>query len=169
MPAGREKVVNKALSGAELRKVIDQDWQALLDNHGLLSSMIAFGRVGYDIILKLHVDNAQRPDGDISKTSRAIARNVVAEQPELAAVETAPLVDPSPDAFVDATRLHRNIDSPNAERVRVGIPVPVQRRQDDGTLITEEIKYPASDEGGAGDVTTEDLSAVAEKDWNAVR
>ena len=169
MPAGREKVVNQTLSGSELKQIILRDFTTLLDNHGLLSHQIAYGRVGYQLILKLHVDNAMRPDGTIEMSSRAPARNIVDKHPELTAVESAPLASPSLDAVIDAVQVTREIDSPNAERLRNGIPIPVQRRQDDGTIITEQVTYPPSDESGAGNIKVDDVSAAADVDWNSVR
>jgi hypothetical protein len=128
-----------------LKELIRADFERLLDNDGLLSNHIAYGRVSYDITLRKHLDNASRPEDVSSISSRRIATNIVSEHPELAAVEAIPLAGPSPDAVVSGDRASRDITSPNQERLRAGLPVPVDVRQQDNTRVTEYIKYPRPD------------------------
>ena len=167
MPTARETVPNRALSGAELRRILADDFERLLAAEGLLSDHIAFGRVGYDLRLDLHLDNPYHPESSVERKSRAVAGNIVAGQPELAAIESAPLTDPSADAAVASRRRSRRIVSPNAERVRVGLPVPVEVKQQDGTVTTEAITYPPEEAAkhGEGDVTDTDTSAETRAAW----
>src|SRR5882724_1231506 len=148
-----EKVVNNALSGLELRELLKVDFEKLLANEGLLSPHVAYGRLGYTITLKLHLSNPSLRDYPSITVKGG---------------EPVPLVNPSKDAEVAAQTLHREIDSPNKERVRVGIPIPVVTRGLDGTTQTRQIKYPPQPELGEGDVTLEMNQATmdAKKEWN---
>lgn len=166
-PAGRleEQVTNKMLSGTELKKIILADFEKLLDNHGLLSAHIAYGRVGYTIYLKFSVDNVGRPEMD-TRVDSTPRRNL---DGTLLATEAPPLSNPSENAAVLATKLERSIDNPNAERIRNGIPITVTRKQADGTIVQKEIKYPASaaEEAGPGDIKTTEIDDAVEQDWNS--
>jgi hypothetical protein len=167
MPTAREVVPNTKLTGSELKTILRADFERLLDNEGMLSAHIAFGRVSYAINLKMHVDNPFHPESEIAMASRQVGTNLVAADAKLGAIEPVPLADPSLDASVAATKLQRNITSPNAERVRHGLPVPAIRTQQDGTTITEKITYPKEslpdlpDE----DVAITDTSAQAAQEW----
>lgn len=167
MPTNREVVPNTKLAGHEIRKILAADFERLLDNEGLLSAHIAFGRVSYTIDLKMHIDNPFHPESHIHTASRQIGRNIVSDNPDLAAIEPSPLDNPSADATVEALRLTRNITSPNAERVRHEMPVPAIRRQADGTTTTEKITYPldALPDLPPEDVAITDTSAEAAAAW----
>lgn len=149
MPTGSEKVINKALSGTELKEIIREDCNKLLENEGILSAHVAFGRVAYDITLRLHLDNVYYPESTITMPGSTPL------------TEKIPLVDPSTDATLGATTLTRTITSPNSERVRVGMAIPVETRQQDSTRQIEMIKYPPQPELGEGDVKIEDTTAAA--------
>lgn len=164
MPTGREVVPNKALSGSELKKIIKQDFEQLLANHGLLSDYLSYGRVGYDVTLRMHMDNPMRPEDSTTISSRPVATNLIAENPALAAIETPPLKEPSKNSAVDGRRVSRKVTSPNAERMRAGLPVPIQRKQHDGSLVTENITYP-TDSSIPDNSETADVSAEARADW----
>jgi hypothetical protein len=170
MPSGHETVVNRALSGDELKKLILADAQRLVDNEGLLSPHIAYGRIGYTLTLKLHIDNPYIPDSTITAESKPIAGNVIEQRPELAAIESAPLANPSPAAEVGAMELERKIDSPNAERLRESMPIPVIVKQQDGTVSTEQITYPEGSfpELGPGEVMIRDATEMAKQQWASV-
>jgi hypothetical protein len=164
---GKETVVNRALSGDELKKIILADCQRLVDNEGMLSPLVAFGRVGYTITLRLHMDNPYVPNTEITMESAPIAGNLLAGHEELAAIDRAPLAGATDKAEVGAMELERRIDSPNAERLREGMPIPVQTRQQDGTTQMESIAYPKDTfpEVGAGDVKIADVTESAKVAW----
>ena len=156
MPTTNEIVHNKMLSGSELRKIILADTERLLANDGLLSDHIAYGRITYEIIIRKHMDNFMKPE-DVSWVSST---------PKAGVVERGPVLhDPSPEAIVDAQRVTRVIDSPNTERIRTGLPVPVHVTQQDGSTTIESIKYPPQPELGKGNVKQDDVTAEARSEW----
>jgi hypothetical protein len=168
MPAaGRETAVNKALSGQELKRIMLADFEKMLDNEGLLSPHIAYGRVSYTLISRLHMDNPMRPESEIRTDSRPVGRNLVEGAPQYGAIEAPPLGSPgpSPDAIVSSTTVDRLIDSPNVERIRLGIPVPVNVKQQDGTVSQELVTYPPQPELGDGQVQVTDSTEEAAREW----
>lgn len=162
----REVAVNKAITARELREVLRADFEKLLNAEGLLSGPMAYGRIGYELILRLHTANVMRPESETIIESRPIGTNLLEAMPEMAAIEKAPLATPVEDDTVSGTTLSRNISSPNAERVRLGLPVPVERRQMNASVSTENIIYPPQPELGEGDVRVTDSSAEARHKWN---
>lgn len=149
-PTGSEIVTNKPLTGAELAKIILADFERLLLNDGLLSPNLAYGRITYEIVLTKHMDNFMLPTDQSFILSRK--RN---DTP----IEDGPMLkEPSSEAIIDAQKVTRVIDSPNMERVRAGTPVPVEVRQQDGTVTTEKIYYPIPEDLGDGNVKVEDVT-----------
>src|SRR5208282_2412016 len=161
----RETVPNRALSGTELKALILADFARLLDGEGLLSAYIAYGRVGYDVSYRLHMDNPLTPEATGTKRSRPSTAAAIAADPSLAALESAPLTSPSADATVSAATRTRTVSSPNAERLRTGQPVPVEVKDSDGTRRTEHISYPPDASLGDGEVRDTDTTASARADW----
>ena len=157
MPTEGEKVVNKALSGIELKELIRLDMAKLLENEQMLVAHVAFGRVAYDITLRIHMDNVFYPTSTITMPGDTLK------------TEPIPLVDPSENATLGATTLTRTITSPNAERIRVGMPVPVITRAQDSTRQVEMIQYPPQPELGEGDVTITDTTPAAREAFRAKR
>jgi len=173
----KETAINKPLTGTELGILIERDFrERLLPNEGSLSAHIAYGRCAYEIVLRLHTANPMMPVTEINVRSRAMGVNEIDElrdkdgavireaQPELAALEAAPLTDATNDS-VGGTTLRRNVTSPNAERVREGLPVPVEVRQQDGTKTVENVVYPKQLGAGDGDVTVADSTNEAKTAW----
>lgn len=145
------------LSGHELAKIILADTERLLQNDGLLSNHIGFGRITYEIIIRKHMDNFMLPTDTSFKISQKQNGTPIEDGPALKA--------PSKDAIVDAHRVTREINSPNAERVRMGLPVPVDVMQPDGTTTQEHITYPAQPELESGNVRVDDVSEEARSAW----
>lgn len=169
MPSSSERVPNRPLSGAELKTLITADLERLISAEGLLSPHIAFGRVRYELSLTLHLDNAMRPQSTTVVVSRPPSVQALAVDESLAAIEGAPpLPDPSSEAIVSGNVLARTIDSPNAERLRAGLPIPVDRRQQDGTLITEHITYSPDPDAppDSGHVEVVDTSDATRRLWH---
>jgi len=132
MPTQSEKVVNRPLSGDELKSYVRDVFNKLLDNEGMMSPHIAFGRVRGTIKLTLHLDNAYFPE---STTSIEFKK----EDPDRAGQS-------GENEFGQQTATW-TMDNPNAERVRLGLKVPVETKQLDGTRQVEYIKYPEDMEG----------------------
>ena len=158
MPTSREIVSNRPLSGTELKILLREAFDRMLDNDGMLAAHIAYGRIAFTITLHKQLDGMIRAE-DSRTESRPAATNVIADRPELAALSSPPLA-PSPTAVTSGTRATRDITSPNAERVRAGLPVTIQRREQDGTLVSEEIKYPPDAEIADG-LVLEDATGEA--------
>ena len=131
-PTQSEKVVNRPLSGDELKSYVRDVFNKLLDNEGMMSPHIAFGRVRGTIKLTLHLDNAYFPE---STTSIEFKK----EDPDRAGQS-------GENEFGQQTATW-TMDNPNAERVRLGLKVPVETKQLDGTKQIEHILYPSDMEG----------------------
>ena len=179
MTTMRETAINKPLSGLELRALIERDFvDRLLPNEGSLSAHIAYGRVAYEIRLVMHTGNPLMPRTEISVESQPVGVNALAElkndkgevvrpaRPELAAIERP--VRGSSGITIGGTKLTRAINSPNAERVREGLPVPIEVRQQDGTKTIEKIVYPPEPGAGDGDMRVEDATEEARTAWNGL-
>lgn len=167
MPSAREITLNTALSGDELRQIILADVPRLLAAEGMLASNTAFGRVSYTLALKLHLDNPFFPSSVTTLPSVPATPQQVEATPALAAIERPPLA-PSSTRAVGGTVAHRDITSPNVERVRLGIPVPVLVEQQDGTKTTERIKYPASDASDDDGLRVVDETEARRLGWNII-
>lgn len=157
MTTGRENVVNKMLGGEEIKSILRADFEKLLEQEGMLSHYIAYGRLGYTISVALHIDNPMRPE-----TFIGIASNKQDKQPR---IESAPLMNASPESAVSGSKLDRNITSPNEERLRHGLTLPVVTTGPDGTIQTEQVKYPPSPELGLGDITITDVTKETNEAW----
>jgi hypothetical protein len=166
-PTAREVVVNRALSGPELRKIIHAKLDYLMDNEGLLSNYAAFGRVGFSVTLALHLDNPLSPESSIEYVSR----NPAVNEPDalLARVESIPLAEPSAEASLSGSQLDYKIDSPNKERLRHGIPVPVDVKQPDGTVSQQIIPYPPDPALGDGNLSLRDVTPATAEKFNPTR
>jgi hypothetical protein len=163
MTTMRETAINRPLTGLECRELLRRDFEKLLANEGSLSNHIAYARVGWQIILRLHTANPMMPGTEIEIKSRSASTQERAESPALAAIETPPLRDlvDADEASIGGMTLQRSIQSPNVERVREGLPIPVEVRQQDGTKTVEEIVYPKQPDAGDGEVTIADTTGDA--------
>lgn len=172
-PTTSERVPNRALSATELRQLLSTDFERLLDNLSLLQSCSSFARVGWDLRIAIHIDNAMQGEHGIQDRSKPVAGNIIngstgatpasrrEPRPQLAAVTTIPVPDASDSAQLEAKSLHRDVDSPNVERLRNGLPVPIERRQADSTTVLECVTYPPDDTLGDGAVVVSDVGQVA--------
>lgn len=145
MPLTSETVPQKALSGSELRAIMLERFKYLLMNDCMLADHVAYGRIAYDITLRMHVDNPFIVGPTITTiASQPIGVNLLDAMPEMAAIESGPpLRTPlSDEAVISGTRLTHEITSPNRERLSAGLSVPVDVRQLDGSTVTEQIQYP---------------------------
>jgi len=136
-----ESIPQRALSGAEIKAIMVEKFQFMLSQNTRLSDYMAYGRLAYDITVRIHVDNAH-PIVDVTE-SAPIGRNIVDSAPELGAIESGPpLVNPSPKAETSGTRLSNDKTHPNLERLAHHLPIPVETRRGDGSVVSEEINYP---------------------------
>lgn len=166
MTTNRELVPNRPLAGTELAKIILKDTQRMLAEDGLLSGHIAYGRVSYDITLRLHMDNPAFPESSAKAISQRRTTQELIDAPQESAVEPPPLAQPSPEAVIIGHQTVRRIISPNQTRIEHGLPVTVQRKQQDGSIVDEQIQY---DRGlvSADVENVEDRSAQAQQQAEA--
>jgi len=157
MTTGHETVANKPLGGNELKEILRADFERLLEGEGLLSYYIAYHRLAYDITLRLHLDNPMRPESEVRIASQPNSKTPQATSP--------PLLVPSKESVVVGANLHRDIKSPNEERLRHGLTLPVVTTGPDGTIQMEQVKYPPSPELGPGEVTLTDTSKETREAW----
>lgn len=186
MPTHNESVPNRSLNGAELKQILISDFIDLCEQEGMLSNHLAYPRVGYTLTLELHLDNVLNPTSRITRSSRPIAHNLPNE-PGFGVLDAPPLVPteicstcgavrdehPNWDCSTYSatplepagTRLDRLITSPNSERIRNGMPIPVEVKDHDGTTRTEQMIYPPDETLGDGDVKTEDVTQETREKW----
>jgi len=160
--SSRETVVNRALSGDEYKKIILADFARLLDNEQMLSPHIAFGRVSHTLRCVIHVDNPHIPDSTITLDSKRAN--------DVPIVDAFPLVNASEVAELGAMELTRQISSPNAERLREGMPIPCHVKQQDGTTSLEQITYPPGSfpDLPPGEVILRDVTEQARQQFKIV-
>lgn len=159
MPTNREAVVNRALSGSELRTIIERRFFDLLDAEGLLSPHMAYAPVAFDIELRLHLANPFNPE--------SVSRTVSQRTSETPAIQGAPplLLGPDDSSVVSATMVTQRITSPNRERLREGMPVDHVATNLDGTKVTEKISYPRQSGLGDSDVVVTDTTDAVRAAW----
>jgi hypothetical protein len=169
MPTSNEVLPNKPLTGTELKEELRQDFERLLENEGLLQPYVAYGRIAYELKLTLHLDNQMSNHSESRITSRTPAKNAERRPP----IEPFPLDNPSDSNILAATKLTRQVDSPNEERIRAGMPVPVDIRNSDHTVTSENVQYPKDylkDELGEGKVKIEDEPEdMTRRGWNLLK
>jgi len=149
-PVQNEKVVNRPLTGSELKAYLMSICEKLLSAEGLLSEHIAFGKVSGNIKLTLKLDNAYFPE---SVTSIDFQKE-------------DPSAPPSNDNEFAQQTATWTMDNPNAERVRLGLKVPVETKQLDGTRQIEHILYPSDmEELPPQQVEIRDTTVEGKKEW----
>lgn len=168
MPTSREVITNKPLAGEELKFILREDFEKLLIAEGILTSHIAFGRVSYQLELRLHTGNIHLP------TSITTQRSIL-DPTRHPALEPPPLTPQPPrhDQFLSAHTLGRAITSPNLERIRHGLPVEIQHRTQEGSIEREKVVYPRDPDKmpgaeGPGDMQIIETSAAARADWGVL-
>jgi|SRR5580765_2424764 len=153
MPTQSERVVNTPLTGSELKSYLLGICQRLLDAEGLLSEHIAFGKVSGNIKLTLKLDNAYFPESTTSIDFK----------------KEDPAAPPSPDNEFGQQTATWTMDNPNAERVRLGLKVPVETKQLDGTKQVEHILYPSDMEDvPPQQVSIKDTTEQGKREWEGM-
>ena len=160
-PTSREVVTNRALSGTELREIIRQKLDVLMENEGLLTSHVAYGRIAFTLGLRLNLDNMMMRESYIEGSSATPAVN----DPSAPPLEAPPLVNASPEEIIAGGEIEYSIDSPNAERLRHGLPVSIMVKQPDGTTTQEQVTYPHDESLGEGAQTITDVTPKARAAW----
>jgi len=159
MPTSNETIPNKALSGAELKAIMKEKFAHLLANDSMLSDHLAYGRISYDITIRLDFDSPYYAMPIVNTiASSPVGRNIVEpNNPELAAIESGPpLKGPHTDKrMISGTNIRHEITNPNKERLAHGMSVPVDVKRNDGSVRTESIDYPRQ---GQSNIMVTDIS-----------
>lgn len=145
-PTASEVVPNRPLTSLEVRDLLHRDFEKMLDGFSTLGSMASFGRVSWQIKLTFVTETGQQ---DSFIDSRPHAVNIIVGEGRRAESKPAPeqykniAQHPLKSALSRAAgiSLTRHATSPNAERLRNGLPVPVDVKQSDGQVRQETIQY----------------------------
>jgi hypothetical protein len=160
-----ETIPNKALSGAELKKIMMEKFAHLLHNDTMLGDYMAYGRISYDITLRMHIDNPSS-SGLVVDTiaSSPVGKNIISAMPEMEALESGPpLKGPLTNkSTASGSRVTHVVTSPNSERLAHELPVPVESRKGDGSIRTEQVKYPK--QPPLDNVKLEDITAETKRE-----
>lgn len=117
MPLSSETIANRPLSGSELKARILEDVRAVLARDGIFADYLAYGKISYRLLIEFQLSNPMMPKHGIE-------------------FEVGSLDEESPDAI--ALTLKREVTSPNAERVAMGLPVKVHSASGN----TSDVVYP---------------------------
>lgn len=166
MPTSNETVPNRPLSGIEAKQIILADVKTMLDRDGMFTEHIAYGRLGYEIVIKLHMDNPAYPEHMSAVRSKK-------EPSRPKQIETPPLSNPPPsgESIVVGKKRERMVDSPNKERVRRGMPVTVTARStetghyEDKQLHYDPSALTESDRDLDQGATDTDVTEKLKKEW----
>jgi hypothetical protein len=93
MPPAGERVNPVPLSGSELKRIILKDVEDVMSRDCVLSGVSAFGRVSYELTLKLHFENLSFPESSLKVASRVPTAQEVAADPGRANMEGEPPLD----------------------------------------------------------------------------
>jgi hypothetical protein len=125
VPLSTEAITNKPLTGPELVTIIEKDVRALLEKDGMFNSHVAFGKVVYQVSVKLTLANPTYPEHVARASAKLVGDKAITPEDEVKKVEL--------------TR-EREIKSPNVARVANGLPVRVMTRQD-GHNVEKDLQY----------------------------
>ena len=109
MPISSEKVPNTALTGREVIELVCADVRRVLEADGQFVGPQAYRRYGCTLNIKFALDNPFYP------SHHKIVKSG----------EPLPLAQPSEDAVERELELERTMDSPNAARAEIGLPITV--------------------------------------------
>ena len=115
MPLSSETIANRPLSGTELKERIKADVEMILNRDGIFSPYLAYGKLAYTITIDFQLSNPMMPKHKIE-------------------FEVGEVDPTSADSI--GLELKREITSPNAERVALGLPVKVHSTSGHTTDIT---------------------------------
>lgn len=168
MPAAGEKILNKSLSGKELKDIVLKDVDRVLTRDGLFSDNIAYARVAYEVRVTVHMDNPILPKHENTIASRNPARNET--DPHKLALEESPLTEPTTDdSIIFSAETERKIASPNVARQEAGLPLKAQVRDMTSGLAKEvDVKYTGDmpDPASVGNTSNTKVTVDEQKaDW----
>lgn len=104
MPLSNEKISNRPLSGAELKERILSDVRRVLDKDNLFADYLGYGQVSYKVTVEMATNNPFLPSATV-KTGEGSLEGEFEER--------------------GGAVLERSIDSPNVERIAMGLPLKI--------------------------------------------
>ncbi len=167
MPPAGERVNPVPLSGSELKRIILKDVEDVMSRDCVLSGVSAFGRVSYEVTLKLHFQNLSFPESSMKVVSRVPTEQEVAADTARANVEGEPPLEEKGDSMpaeTVAVERHREIDNPTQARVEHGLPVPIVKRNSEGKTEEATAKFPA-DSVPKGKANDTDVKEETEREF----
>jgi hypothetical protein len=158
MALSTERVVNRPLSGKELRKVILDHVEEMLAKDGMLAEYIGYGRVAFTVRVELHLDNPSTP-------KHVVRMRASAEAP----LEGAPpLENPSGEAVATGSERVVTVDSPNLTRMYHDMPIHVYRNDGKGGVAEHPVAYAKEGLPELPALEERDISAELETKWKPV-
>jgi hypothetical protein len=155
---------NRPLSGAELKKIILQDVENILDQDGMLAHHVAYSRVAYAVTVKVMTNNPIIPEWPNRTRSRKSTPQQIEERPEFEAVKKFPLERAETDVPFDVGMQRiREIVSPNQSRIENELPVTISFRGPDGEPQEKQVIYEKEslpDNGYPDEVADRELNAA---------
>lgn len=142
MPTGREQVENRALTGAELKQILINDFTRMLERDAMFANRLSYERASYRIKVQLFLPLPQYPEHTAATQSIDPPKN---EKDGKKKLLTAP---PKSQLATVGLERSRVIDSPNLARLTNDLPITINRRNPESGRIEEiPVKYEVEDAG----------------------
>ena len=138
-----QSIPGRSLNGTELKTILLNDVTRILDQDGMMANHIAYSKVAYEVVIKLHLDNISYPEHTSRTVSRAATDQELAKNPDsgLETVQSFPMKNMSAEAVSVGRKRERKITSTNLARIENDIPIEIQVRQSDGSVETKKEIY----------------------------
>lgn len=138
-----QSIPGRSLNGTELKTILLNDVSRILDQDGMMANHIAYSQVAYEVVIKLHLNNASYPEHTSRTVSRGATDQEIAKSPEsgLESVEAFPMKDLTDETVRVGRKRDRKITSTNLARIENDIPIEIQVRQSDGSVETKKEIY----------------------------
>lgn len=168
MPTRNELIPNRPLNGIELKQLILNDVASILNRDGMFREHMGYGRISYDVTIKLHLDNPSYPEHVIQVASQPPSKQEV-QAGNLNRNNTPFPLDPPPtgEEFVDGFKRERTIDSPNQARLEHDMPVTVMHKDTKTGHMVESKVHITSDGVEPTKVKDDNITASVEEQVGA--
>jgi len=155
-----DTIMNKPLSGTELKQIIMSDVERMLDMDSMLQAHYGYGRVSYQVNVKLLLDNPAYPEHTVKVSAKPNKAN-----PQVAA---APVKEVSAEVVKMGRQRSRNINNPNLERVKHGLAIEQSYIDPaDGKTKTRELEY-TPEQAGISEVDADPDNGTVDKELSAM-
>ena len=165
MPLSSEQVANRPLGGREALECIVNDVRAILEKDGFFAPYVAYGRLAYEVTIKIHMANPLTPEHTVRVRSRAKPEEPAIEGPPPLVLVPDPLTHEEPENVVLAVERSREIQSPNVARIANNLPITVTVHTGQGNLKTRELHYDPATLSEQPEPVDRDMSDVVAEEW----